>query len=144
MGEAVVEALTARDGEIRAFVSTPATATALKASGVKVALGDVSDGSHVGGAALHCFSVVFVTDAASDPRPRAFAESPQAVFAAWGEAVEMASPERVIWVAQSSDDAPPAFEVPIARVVVADRPFADVAAEVVRLDDQEALPGELG
>ena len=54
-GHAVVDALLPRRGEVRAFVSDPTEAAALKERGVKVAVGDVSDGSHIGGAATQGF-----------------------------------------------------------------------------------------
>ena len=73
VGLSIVSALIEPDREVRAFVTDPDVSASLKAQGVKVALGDVSDPSHVGGACLNCFSAVLVTEAARDDRERAFA-----------------------------------------------------------------------
>ncbi|NIQ53494.1 MAG: hypothetical protein GWN71_08665, partial [Gammaproteobacteria bacterium] len=53
-----------------------------------VALGDVSDASHVGAACTNCFSVVLVQDAAHDDRERSFANDPPAVLGAWADAID--------------------------------------------------------
>ena len=82
-GEAVLDALLPRDGEVRAFVTDVAYGTALKDRGVKVAIGDVSDGSHVGGAAMRAFCAIAAVEAAHDERERSFAKTPDAVVAAW-------------------------------------------------------------
>ena len=140
IGLLVMESLSERAGEIRAFVSSPDQASDLRSHGVKVALGDVSDGSHVGGAALNCFSIVFLTAAAEDHRERAFATTPNDVFSAWVEAIEMAQPRRVIWVGASGSGPPRGTIGEFAVVEVDGRSAADVAAEVAYLDDLETLP----
>ena len=48
-GRAVIEGLVEPGREVRAFVSDPAIGAELRELGVKVALGDVSDDSHVQG-----------------------------------------------------------------------------------------------
>ncbi len=142
LGRAVVEALLPRQGEVRAFVSDVDSGLALKAKGVKVATGDVSDASHVGGAALNTFSAVLVPEAAFDGRERSFAQSPEAVFAAWAEGVVDAGVRRAIWIA---DDRAPGAEaafsgVPeVAVVAPAGRSPAEVAREVARLDELAEL-----
>ena len=73
LGPAIVDALAVRGGEVRAFVSTVEVVDALRAKRVKTALGDISDGTHVGGAALTAFVAVVIAEAASDDRERAFA-----------------------------------------------------------------------
>lgn len=98
LGAALMETLTERDGEIRAFVSDATVGLALKQRGVKVAMGDVSDASHVGAAAIGCFSIVALTEATHDARERAFASTPDAVSEAWLEAIADAGVQRVIWV----------------------------------------------
>ena len=74
IGLASIEGLLARQGEVRAFVTDPAVGASLKERRVKVALGDVSDPSHIEAAALHCFSAVLVgqppTTTASGHSPR--------------------------------------------------------------------------
>lgn len=143
-GRPIVEALLERAGEVRAFVSDPAAAADLKEFGVKVAVGDVSDPSHVGGATLQVFSAVAVAAAARDRRPRAFADDPEDVLATWAQAFADAGVRRVIYV----DDRPTpriveAFRraVPeVATVDTRDRSHAEVAARVAALDDIAALP----
>ncbi len=136
LGAAIVEALLEPNREIRAFVSDVDQGVRLKALGVKVALGDVSDPSHVGGACLNCFSVVFVTEAAEGGRERAFAANRQAVLKGWAEAALEASVTRVIWV-DSTGDLP---ETGIAETaVVKPDSVRDVPGEVVRLDDAASL-----
>ena len=61
-GRAVVEELVAPGREVRAFVSDPGAGAELRELGVKVALGDVSDDSHVQGACMNCFTAVLITD----------------------------------------------------------------------------------
>ena len=73
LGAEITNGLVPRDGEVRAFVTDPEAARALRDLGIKVAVGDVSDGSHVGGAALNCFCAILIADATSDDRERAFA-----------------------------------------------------------------------
>jgi putative NADH-flavin reductase len=98
LGEIIMDALLPRQGEVRAFVSSPAAAASLKQRGVKVALGDVSDGSHVGGAALNAFCAVLVETAAVDDRERSFATDAAGVLAAWVEGLNDAKVVRTIFV----------------------------------------------
>jgi uncharacterized protein YbjT (DUF2867 family) len=143
-GRAIVEALLERAGEVRAFVSDPAAAADLKDRGVKVAVGDVSDPSHVGSAALHAFSAVAVAAAARDRRSRAFADDPADVLETWGRAFADAGVHRVIYV----DDrlAPRIIDVfrrAAPEAVTVDtrgRSDAETAARVAALDDIAALP----
>ena len=74
-GRVVLQALLEPGREVRAFVSDEKVAEQLRALGVKVALGDVSDDSHLEGAATNCFSAVLITQASSDGRERSFATS---------------------------------------------------------------------
>ena len=107
---------------------------------MKVAIGDVSDASHVGSAALNTFSAVLIAEAAGDERERAFASSPAAVFAAWAEGVVDASVQRVIWVGDPSGL--PAMEglVKESKLVwVGDRSIEEVAAEVSALDEAKEI-----
>jgi hypothetical protein len=97
-GRAAIEALLPGVGELRAFISDPAELDELKRRGIKVAIGDVSDGSHVGGAAMRAFCAVAVPDAAFDDRERSFADTPEAVMAAWADGLRDAGIQRVIWL----------------------------------------------
>jgi len=106
-GTAVIEALLPRDGEVRAFVSDTDTALSLKKRSVKVAVGDVSDGSHVGAAAMRSFCVIAVTEAAHDNRERSFASTPDAVLAAWAEGLSDAGVSRIIVVDDGVGDITP-------------------------------------
>ncbi len=132
LGSSIIDALIEPDREVRAFVTDIDESIRLKADGVKVALGDVSDPSHVGGACLNCFSAVFITEAAQDGRERAFARDRFTVLEGWAEAAREAAVTRVIWVDASG-------ELPttgIAQTAVVDpNDVQDVAAEVARLDD---------
>ncbi len=136
VGLSIISALIEPDREVRAFVTDVDVSLALKAQGVKVALGDVSDPSHVGGACLNCFSAVFVTEAAGDDRERAFARDRRTVLEGWTEAAREADVTRVIWV-DSLGDLPSTGIRETA--VVSPREVDDVAAEVVRLDDAATL-----
>lgn len=102
-GEAIVGRLVGTAGELRTFVSSAETGETMRATGAKVAIGDVSDGSHVMGAALGCFTAVIVTQAARDDRTRSFTDSPGETIAAWIAAVTEAGVERVIVVGGPGD-----------------------------------------
>ncbi len=135
-----MDELLPRDSQVRAFVTSPHAAGELKARGVKVALGDVSDGSHVGGAALNAYCAVLIHEAAIDDRERSFAKDPAEVLAAWAEGINDAEVSRtiVVW------NRPPAAELASIRsekvvVDVAERTPVEIAAEVARLEDLAQL-----
>ncbi|MFO7293805.1 MAG: NAD-binding protein [Acidimicrobiia bacterium] len=134
-GRRIVERLVSPDREVRAFVTDAGAAESLRGLGVKVALGDVSDDSHVAGACLNCFSAVLVTEAAADARQRSFAATVESVLAGWGRAVQSASVRRVIWVA--GDD--PIPEVSVAEVATVDRRRPDLAEAVYALDQAASI-----
>jgi uncharacterized protein YbjT (DUF2867 family) len=136
LGLSIISALIEPDREVRAFVTDVDVSLSLKARGVKVALGDVSDPSHVGGACLNCFSAVFVTEAAGDERERAFAPDRRTVLEGWTEAAREADVTRVIWVDSLGDLPPTGID---ETAVVSPTEVDDVAAEVVRLDDAATL-----
>jgi len=137
LGAVIVEALTSRNGEIRAFVSDPGTGRRLREAGIKVAVGDVSDGSHVAGAALNCFSAVLLAGAASDGRERSFADDPDQVLEVWVDAIAEAGVQRAIWVGRMPNRSNETPET--ALVEVGDRSPADIAAEITDLDDRPRL-----
>ena len=86
IGDAIVTIVRRSAPEVRAFITDEDAATGLQERGVKVAVGDVSDSSHVEAAALNCFCAVLVTEAALDGRERAFADHADAVVAGWAGA----------------------------------------------------------
>ncbi len=129
-----MERLLDPDREVRVFVTDPDVADEWRRVGAKVALGDVSDDSHVASACLNCFSVVLVGRAARDERLRSFADSDEAVFQGWARAVTTAGVKRVIWVLESE---PPEVRGP--EVVVVDPSTADLPGHVFRLDEAAAL-----
>ncbi len=139
-GEAVIRALGGRHGEIRAFVTDPGAGLELKKQGIKVATGDVSDASHVSGAATSVFSAVLVSHATGDARERSFADSPVEVARAWAEALRDAGVRRIIWlgprslaVAAGLDSCAPEF-----AAVETDNPDA-AAREAAELDERASL-----
>ena len=97
LGAAIVPSLASRTGELRVFVSDGDIGEAFRGV-AKVAVGDVSDGSHVGGAAMGAFCAIVVSDAAHDDRERAFASNPVAVFERWADGLGDAGIARVIVV----------------------------------------------
>lgn len=128
LGASIVSGLVAPGREVRAFVSDESAASELRSLGVKVALGDISDESHIEGAATRCFSAVLVVDAATDSRVRAFAKTTRDVLNAWAAAVTKVT--RVIWV---TDGEVP--DVKATQVGVVDPADPDVVAKVVSMDD---------
>lgn len=97
VGHAVIEALRPASGELRAFVSDPDTAERYRPF-AKVAVGDVSDGSHVGGAAIGAFCAIVIAAAAHDDRERYFTQSPEELFSQWAGGLADAGISRVIVV----------------------------------------------
>ena len=134
-GRAVVKGLVEPGREVRAFVSDPDVGAELRELGVKVALGDVSDDSHVQGACTNCFTAVLVTEAARDGRERSFAADEGQILKGWASAAAASGVTRVIWV---HDGEPPPVQVSEVRTVSPDHP--DLVAEVAALDDARVLP----
>jgi nucleoside-diphosphate-sugar epimerase len=133
-GRAVVGGLVEPGREVRAFVSDPIVGAELRDMGVKVALGDVSDDSHIQGACTNCFTAVLVTEAARDGRERSFASSEAQVLDGWRGAVEASGITRVIWV---HDGETPPVQVKESRTISPGHP--DLVSEVAALDDARAL-----
>ncbi len=137
LGAPIIDALLARDGEVRAFVSEEAAAERLKALHVKVALGDVSDTGHVGAAAMRCFTAVVLDEAARDERERSFAPDAKSVVRGWVEAIKEAQVRRVIWVGSDPPATVPAEEY--APIDPTGQGAEAIAARVAELDDAAAL-----
>lgn len=131
-GRAVVEEMADPRREIRVFVSDPDQAAGYRRRGLKVALGDVSDESHVEAAARMCFTAVLIAEAAVDARERSFADNPSQVLEGWARAAKSAGVTRVIWVIDSD---PPTTETPeLATVSPA---LTDLAARVAEIDEAQ-------
>jgi len=136
-GMAIAEALTRRQGEVRAFVTDVESAKPLRGLGIKVAVGDVSDASHIEGASRQAFSAVVVAESALDGRERSFAKSYDVLVRAWAEGLQGAGVTRIIWVGSEAAP-PPAVAAATAECVaidIRDRSPRQVADEAVRLDD---------
>jgi uncharacterized protein YbjT (DUF2867 family) len=129
VGKAVVAALTPDASQMRAFATDPSVVDELRTHGATVAIGDVSDASHLAGAALGAFSAVLVAEAASDQRERAFAADPEEVYDAWAEAIRDSGVRRVIWV---GSDAPAAITGLDVEVAVID-PTPGIAATIAAI-----------
>lgn len=140
LGEAIMDALLPREGEVRAFVTSPAAAANLKGRGVKVAIGDVSDGSHVGGAALNAFCAILVGTAATDDRERSFAADADEVLDAWIEGLNDAAVSRAIFVGSAPGQALGGLDAEYAVVDAAGAKPTGVAEHVAQLEDAAELP----
>ena len=135
----VATALTTRDGEVRAFVTDPAAAHPLRELGIKVAVGDVSDASHIEGAAHDAFSAVLMAEAASDERERSFASSYDEVVAAWRQGVGGAGVKRIIWIGPEPMPGSAGAGIESASIDSGALSPGEVASEAVRLDDLAEL-----
>ncbi len=138
LGGDITSRLAASGGEVRVFISDPSRGDEFRGMGCKVAIGDVSDGSHIEFAAHECFTAVLIAAAALDSRERSFAASSTEVTEAWMSAVAAADVQRLIWIGSPELPEPP-DDPPVESAVLSDRD-PDVAAEVVRLNDLRSLP----
>lgn len=136
IGEAIIAEVTEPDREVRAFVSDPACGARMKEAGIKVALGDLSDTSHVSGACLRCHTAVLICEAARDGREISFAQDADELFTQWAQAVSEAGVRRVIWVA---DHPVPTATVPEQATVDSALSLPQVAERVATLDDAKSL-----
>ena len=142
VGRAVATALSGNVAELRAFVTDVSEAPSLKASGIKVAVGDVSDDSHVSGAAYRTFCAILVAEAAVDARERSFASDSQDVVVAWGRALDQAGTTRAIWIGSGTLDPTPVRDAveEFAFVDPSGRSQSDTVTEVVELENAMRLP----
>ena len=136
LGEVIARKLAAPDREVRAFISSADLHGPLRALGIKVAIGDLSDQSHIEAAATSCFTVVFIEPALGDGRELAFAAA-EAATTGWAKAATDAGVKRVIWVGAG---APPVKGLEMAAVTVDNRTPDEIADEVAFLDDLAQLP----
>jgi len=133
-GRAILEGMVEPGREVRAFVSDESQGTELKSLGIKVAVGDVSDDSHVEGASMRCFTAVLIGEAARDGRERSFASTESQVLQGWASAVSASGVSRVIWV---HDGDPPTPRTQETAVVNPDDP--DVVQKVIDLDEAQIM-----
>ena len=133
-GAAIIDRLYAPHREVRVFVTDESKGLELKERGFKVAIGDVSDESHVEAAATRCFSAVLVGAAASDDRLRSFAADREQVLRGWAKAVTNSKVRRVIWI---TADQQPEVGVPEVARVAPDDP--DLADKVHSLDEAGSI-----
>ncbi len=136
IGEAILAEVAEPDREVRAFVSDPSRGAQFKETGIKVALGDISDTSHVSAACLRCHTAVLVCQAAHDGREISFAETSDELLTQWAQAVSEAGVRRVIWVA---DHPVPTTTAPEQATVDSTLPLPAIARQVVTLDDAVGL-----
>ena len=140
VGQAVVRAVVPAAAEVRAFISDEQGVDPLRRQGVKVALGDVSDFSHVEAAALNCFCAVLVVDAATDTRERSFANQPCEIVEGWAGAVRNAGLQRIIWVSGDGSLVPFPSPAPEVATVVVGSNLKEATAEVARLEGIYSFP----
>lgn len=139
-GAAIARRLTSRDGEVRAFVTDTQSAQPLRDLGIKVAVGDVSDNTHIEGAALNAFSAVLVAEAGLDDRERSFAATFDRLVGAWLEGISAAGVRRVIWVGDGPTPAAIAdSDLEVAAIDTTSETPDRAADEVLRLDDLAEL-----
>lgn len=128
LGSRIAERFLTEDREVRVFVTDTEAAEQFRSRGAKVAVGDVSDDTHISSACLNCFSVVLVDEAAIDDRHRSFASDASGVRLAWARAVRAAGVPRAIWV--TDEEAPDSGD----REVITLAPGPDVAEEAFERD----------
>ena len=139
LGAAIVAALSPRSSGLRVFVTDPDIGETFRGQ-AKVAVGDVSDGSHVGGAAMGAFCAVVVAEAASDLRERAFADTPDAVFEQWADGLGDAGIARIIVVGDRTNLPQPDPLEPIAEHLVVDtrgRTIDEIREQVKALEARD-------
>lgn len=140
LGEVIIEGLMPRESEVRAFVSDVDKGLELRRRGAKVAIGDLSDGSHVGGAATRAFCAIFVASSASDDRERSFADTPLEVYRQWRDGLADSGIKRILWV---DENPPPPFIADSApetvHVDVSAKTPQQVSEEVARLEDAQSV-----
>jgi len=107
---------------------------------VKVALGDVSDFSHVEAAALNCFCAVLVAEAAMDGRERSFAATGQEVWEGWATAIRNAGLQRTIWVSSNEFQAQLPSSTPEVATVLVSGSTGEAARAIAELEEAQNLP----
>lgn len=131
-GEAIARRLLEPGREVRVFVSDEDSAASFRQLGAKVALGDLSDDTHIEAAATRCFTAILITDALGDGRELAFTTSTATTLKRWASAVSKV--QRVIWV--HDGDTPDVAPDEVARVSPND---PDLVSKVADLDEARSL-----
>ncbi len=139
LGHAIVPELRPASGEIRLFSSSE-EAVARYRPFAKVAVGDISDGTHVGGAAIGAFCAIVIATAAHDNRERHFAATPVDLFAQWSDGLADANVSRVIVVGAAHEIPDPVgLDNVGAEYIVVDtagKSPAQIVAEVVAAESR--------
>jgi len=137
LGRALVPALRSDAAELRVFCSDPAAAEPYRGF-AKIAVGDISDGTHVGGAATGAYCAVVIAAAAHDARERAFATDTESLFGQWAGGLAEAEVHRIIVVGERhlvpDPDPLSAACSDYHTVDTADRAIASVVDEIVSLE----------
>lgn len=143
LGSTIVRALLGGSAEVRAFVTDSDAVEPLRAEGAKVAVGDVSDGSHVGSAAYKTFCAILLAEASVDERERSFASTAQQVLDAWASGLRDAKTTRAIWVGEAPVDLAPLRSAisQVAAVGVLGRSIDEVTADVISLEETADVVG---
>ena len=128
-GRTIVSRLKPASGELRVFVTDPDAGEQFRAL-AKVAVGDVSDGSHVGGAAIGAFCAVLIMEATRDNRERSFADSPARVLAQWADGLGEVGLGRIIAVGAPAELPSP-------------NPLLRAAAEFSFVDTDRSSPAQI-
>jgi uncharacterized protein YbjT (DUF2867 family) len=134
VGDLIVNRLHDPQREVRVFVTDEEVGQRLRDRGLKVAIGDVSDSSHVEAASTRCFTAILIEQAARDGRERSFATTPEDVIRGWADAVGRSKVQRVIWVTKGALP-----ETPVAEVASVSPDDPDVADQVYELDDAHSI-----
>jgi uncharacterized protein YbjT (DUF2867 family) len=141
LGREIVPMLVSRGGEVRAFVSRRTAGDELRRVGAKVAVGDLSDGSHIAAAAYQAFTAVLVESALTDGRELAFAEA-KAVPTVWRDAIREAGVQRAIWIDHSANLDVAGSAPEVRHVETAGKNYREVAGHVADLNDIRHLSPE--
>ncbi len=128
LGHAIVPALRPASGEIRLFASDEDPVTQYRPF-TKVAVGDISDGTHVGGAAIGAFCAIVIAAAAHDERERHFVSDAEELFNQWADGLSDAGIGRVILVGASA-------EIPAHRL-------DQIGAEFIHVDTRGHNPDQV-
>jgi len=133
-GREILKGLQQPKREVRAFVTDENVGSTLKKTGFKVAIGDVSDESHVETASFGCFSAILIAEAAVDDRERSFAATADEVLTGWARAIVNSEVTRVIWISGAEHP-----QTSTREVVNVDPDDPNLVDEVVKLDDAQTI-----
>ncbi|MGA9597607.1 MAG: hypothetical protein WBV06_15745 [Acidimicrobiia bacterium] len=145
LGHAIVPALRPASGELRIFASD-ADAVARYREFAKVAIGDISDGTHVGGAATGAFCAIVIAAVAHDDRERYFAATTVELFGQWADGLAEAGIARIIVVGAErelpSPDPLHKAAIEYHHVDTAGKSIDQIVSEVTDLEAAARRPSE--